>query len=52
MRLEKNGLDLLRNAVEIMESGFSSLPEHSPAYDWSAIETVLNETAERLQVNI
>jgi len=51
MRLEKNGLDLLRNAVEIMESGFSSLPEHSPAYDWSAIETVLNETAERLQDN-
>jgi len=51
MELEKEGLGLLHEALERMESGFSQLPEVEDRADFSALREVLLETAERLQDN-
>lgn len=51
MKLEKDGLNLLREAVEVMESGFSDLPEVDSHVDMDAVRDVLLEAAERMQDN-
>jgi tyrosine decarboxylase / aspartate 1-decarboxylase len=50
--LEKTELDLLRQAVEKLDAGFTSLPESArPTADTKRIGEVLASTAERLQDN-
>jgi tyrosine decarboxylase / aspartate 1-decarboxylase len=50
--LEKGSLDILREAVEKLDSGFRSLPEISESNeDGARIAAVLGATAERLQDN-
>ncbi len=51
MKLEKDSLSLLREALEVMESGFSSLPDVDVQMDTSAMRDVLLEVAERMQDN-
>jgi tyrosine decarboxylase / aspartate 1-decarboxylase len=51
MELEKDGLDLLREAVGRMESGFAHLPDVPQALDMEAMRSVLLEAAERMQDN-
>jgi glutamate/tyrosine decarboxylase-like PLP-dependent enzyme len=49
--LEKDSLQILRTALETLETGFSSLPPAETATDQAALARVLNEVAERLQDN-
>jgi glutamate/tyrosine decarboxylase-like PLP-dependent enzyme len=50
--LEKNSLDILRQAIEKLDAGFAALPaDFSPAPDVEGIAEVLAATAERLQDN-
>jgi len=51
MKFEKDGLDLLREAVEHMESGFSRLPDIDAPVDMNALRDVLMEAAGRMQDN-
>jgi glutamate/tyrosine decarboxylase-like PLP-dependent enzyme len=51
MKFEKDGLDLLRGAVEHMESGFSHLPDVEAQVDITALRDVLMEVAGRMQDN-
>jgi glutamate/tyrosine decarboxylase-like PLP-dependent enzyme len=51
MKFEKDGLDLLREAVEHMESGFSHLPDVESQVDITALRDVLMEAAGRMQDN-
>src|SRR5262245_35842979 len=44
-----NELRALRAACERLAAGFAGLPAHRAQHDWSAIERVLDETAQRLQ---
>ncbi|HUZ04609.1 MAG TPA: hypothetical protein VMU62_04575, partial [Acidobacteriaceae bacterium] len=50
--LEKHSLNLLRDALETLDEGFSSLPDFAPeSGDRAAMQSVLQETAERLHDN-
>src|SRR5262245_48634314 len=40
---------VLRAACERLAAGFAGLPAERSALDWSAVERVLDETAQRLQ---
>ncbi len=51
MELEKEGLSLLREALERMEAGFSQLPDVENQGDFAQMREVLLETADRLQDN-
>jgi len=51
MKLEKEGLTLLHEALEHMESGFSHLPDVETQVDMQAMRSVLLEAADRLQDN-
>jgi hypothetical protein len=51
MKLEKEGLTLLHEALEHMESGFSHLPDVDTQVDMQALRSVLLEAADRLQDN-
>jgi glutamate/tyrosine decarboxylase-like PLP-dependent enzyme len=51
MKLEKRGIPLLKEAVEVLEKGFVELPEVSPDVDFERIAPVLMETAEALRDN-
>jgi len=51
MKFEKDGLNLLREAVEHMESGFTRLPDVEAQVDIAALRDVLMEAAERMQDN-
>ncbi len=51
MELEKDGLNLLREAVEQMGAGFSHLPEAEPEFDAGAMRDVLLEVATRMRDN-
>jgi tyrosine decarboxylase/aspartate 1-decarboxylase len=51
MKLEKDSLSLLREAAEVMESGFANLPDVEMHVDMDAVRTVLLEAAERMQDN-
>ncbi|MCX5872224.1 MAG: aminotransferase class I/II-fold pyridoxal phosphate-dependent enzyme [Deltaproteobacteria bacterium] len=45
MTLETKTLDLLPQAVEILESGFNDLPDFTPAVELDSMRKVLNEVA-------
>ena len=49
--LEKDSLAILRQALEVLEAGFSGLPPAEVSLDEKAITGVLLEVAERLQDN-
>ena len=51
MTLEKRTLNLLPEALEILENGFKGLPQISHSIDLDAIREVLNEVALRMQDN-
>ncbi len=51
MKLEKDSLSLLREALGVMESGFSRLPDVDVHLDTEAVRAVLVEVAERMQDN-
>jgi len=51
MKLEKDSLSLLREAVEVMESGFSDLPDVASNVDTDSVRSILLEAAERMQDN-
>ncbi len=51
MTFETRTLDLLPEAIKIMESGFSDLPEFQPSVDVVSIRNVLNEVALRMKDN-
>ena len=51
MKFEKDGLNLLREAVEHMESGFTRLPDVETQVDITALRNVLMEAAGRMQDN-
>ena len=51
MKLEKDGLDLLREAVERMETAFHNLPDMDAEVDTRAMRQVLLEVAGRMQDN-
>ena len=50
MLLEKNSLDLLKKALEKLETGFD-LPDLEANIDYQAMEKVLGDVAERMQNN-
>ena len=49
--LEKDSLHILRNALDKLEAGFSTLPPTASRPDEQAMATVIFEVAERLQDN-
>src|SRR5258707_5657345 len=51
MKLEKDSLELLRDALERLDTGFASLPAIDPPADPGAIAGVLAEVADRLRDN-
>ena len=51
MRLETESLDLLREALARMESGFHELPDLKGDWDGEKLRTILLEVAERMQDN-
>jgi len=51
MTFEIKTLDLLPEALEILESGFNDLPKFSPTVDLDSIRNVLNEVALRMKDN-
>ncbi len=51
MTLETKSLTLLREALEILDSGFGDLPEFDPTVDLDALKPVLMEVAEKMRDN-
>ena len=51
MKLEKRGIPLLEKAVQVLEEGFSELPEAENDFNFDEIASVLTETAEKLRDN-
>lgn len=51
MMLEREGLDLLPEALSALEAGFADLPPHAPGPLAGPLRKVLLETAQRLQDN-
>jgi len=51
MKLEKRGIPLLEKAVQVLEEGFSGLPEAENDFNFDEIASVLTETAEKLRDN-
>lgn len=51
MKLEKESLKILEQALHVLEAGFNDLPELSQHYDLAAIESVLLNAAEKMQDN-
>ncbi len=51
MTLDHTALDILAEALEKLDEGFSDLPEFEPQFDHQAVQHVLLEVAERLQDN-
>jgi tyrosine decarboxylase/aspartate 1-decarboxylase len=49
--LDRDSLDILREAVERLDVGFANLPEFAPEVEREAIRAVLLETADRLRDN-
>lgn len=51
MMINKTELKLLNDALRILESGYSELPDFTPEIDEAAMSAVLDEVAERMQDN-
>jgi len=51
MQLESEGLKILGEALQKLDSGFSGLPALKQDYDYSAIRKVILEVAERMKDN-
>jgi glutamate/tyrosine decarboxylase-like PLP-dependent enzyme len=51
MTLDLESLEILREAVERLESGFDDLPGFSPGVDADAVRAVMLEVAERMKDN-
>ena len=51
MHLERRSLEILIEALQKLESGYSDLPEVNIDYNYEAVRRVLLETAERMQEN-
>ena len=51
MKLEKQSLQILEQALGTLETGFSTLPAAEQEYDYDAIADVILEVAERMQDN-
>ncbi len=51
MTLETKTLDLLPEAIQILESGFNGLPDFEPKVNLDSIRKVLNEVASRMRDN-
>lgn len=49
--INKNELNLLREALDKLEAGFAELPEFTPEFDEQALSKVLGKVAERMQDN-
>ncbi len=49
--INKNELQLLQQALEILEQGYSHLPKFTPAFDAGEAAQVLEQVAERMQDN-
>jgi glutamate/tyrosine decarboxylase-like PLP-dependent enzyme len=49
--INANELTLLKEALQTLESGFSDLPDFTPAFDVAAASAVLQAVAERMQDN-
>ena len=49
--INETEIQLLKEALQTLESGFSDLPEFTPAFDATAAATVLQTVAERMQDN-
>lgn len=51
MKFEFQSLDILKNALEVMQKGFEDLPEFQQDFDYNAISAVINEAAEKMHNN-
>ena len=51
MKLEKRGIPILERAVQVLEEGFTELPDVTFDYDFDEMARVLMETAEKLRDN-
>ncbi len=51
MIIEIQSLNVLHDALERLEEGFSDLPEYSPSVDLEALQRVMVEVADRMQDN-
>ena len=51
MTLETKTIELLPDALKILESGFAELPEFTPTIDIESIREVLNQAASRMKDN-
>ena len=49
--LEKESLEILREAVEKLEAGFADLPDFAERVDMERLRSVLLQTAEKMQNN-
>src|SRR5215204_5164141 len=49
--LEKQSLEILREAVEKLEEGFADLPDFAERVDMERLRSVLLQTAEKMQNN-
>ena len=49
--INKNELELLKQALETLENGFADLPEFTPDFDTEAATAILQEAASRMQDN-
>ena len=49
MKLEKESLGILREALDRMEEGFAELPDVEVQYDADALRGVLLEVADRMK---
>jgi glutamate/tyrosine decarboxylase-like PLP-dependent enzyme len=51
MKLEKESLKILSEALESLEDGFTMLPEPTARYDYDAVREIIHKTTERLKDN-
>jgi len=51
MLIEKESLNVLRDALERLEEGFTDLPEYSPSVDPEALQKVMVEVSNRMKDN-
>ncbi len=49
--INKNELQLLQQALEVLEQGYAHLPEFSPAFDAGEAADILQQVAERMRDN-
>ena len=51
MKLERDSLSILKEMLDLLDEGFSNLPDMDSEYDRAAMREVLLEVAERMQDN-